>query len=271
MVRDTLRQRTVWRGLSDVPADWPSCAVTIGVFDGVHRGHAWLIENTLRAAAESGLPTVLVTFDPHPARVLGLPRDTSALSSIERRAGIARELGVDRVCVLPFTPELARMSPAEFVENVLVNALHASSVVVGANFTFGHRGAGDVDTLRRLGTRHGFTTRGVHLMPADGADCSSTHIRGCLQRGDLLAATRALGRPHEVEGVLTGGPEVALPEGTALPCAGRYAGLAAGRTVELVVTGSPRHDSAPPRLRCPDVPGAPGETVRIQFLEKIGT
>ncbi|TDD86177.1 cytidyltransferase [Saccharopolyspora karakumensis] len=261
----------MWRGLSDVPADWPSCAVTIGVFDGVHRGHAWLIENTLRAAAETGLPTVLVTFDPHPARVLGLPRDTSALSSVERRAGIARELGVDRVCVLPFTLELARMSPAEFVENVLVNALRAASVVVGANFTFGHRGAGDVDTLRRLGARHGFTTRGVDLMPADGADCSSTHVRGCLQRGDVLAATRALGRPHEVAGVLTNGHEVALSEGTALPRSGRYAGAVSGRAAELVVTRSPGPDSAAARLHCPDALGAPGEAVRIQFLETLGT
>lgn len=271
MIRDTLRQRTVWRGLSDVPADWSSCAVTIGVFDGVHRGHAWLIENTLRAAAEAGLPTVLVTFDPHPARVLGLPRDTSALSSVERRAGIARELGVDRVCVLPFTLELARLSPAEFVENVLVNALRASSVVVGANFTFGHRGAGDVDTLRHLGVRHGFTTRGVHLMPTDGANCSSTHIRGCLQRGDVLAATRALGRPHEVEGVLGSDHEVSVSEGTALPCPGRYAGLASGRAAELVVTRLPRPDSAPLRLHCPDASGAAGETVRIQFLERLHT
>ena len=265
-----LRQRAVWRGLSEVPADWPSCAVTIGVFDGVHRGHAWLIENTLRAAGETGLPTVLVTFDPHPARVLGLPRDTSALSSIERRAGIARELGVDRVCVLPFTPELARMSPEEFVERVLVNALRASSVVVGANFTFGHRGAGDVDTLRHLGVRHGFTAHGVHLMPADGADCSSTHIRGCLRRGDVLAAARALGRPHEVEGVLTGGREITLSAGTALPCPGRYAGLVSGRSAELAITHSP--GAGPATLRChsPDVRVVPGETVRVQFLDRCG-
>ncbi|MEV4647314.1 hypothetical protein [Saccharopolyspora sp. NPDC049357] len=108
-------------------------------------------------------------------------------------------------------------------------------------------------------------------MPTDGAECSSTHVRGCLRRGDVLAASRALGRPHEVEGVLTSDHEVAISEGTALPRPGRYAGLASGHPVQLVVTSSPRPDSETPRLQCPGIPGALGGTVRVQFLEQRGT
>lgn len=269
MIRELRQHSAVWRGISEVPPDWPACAVTIGVFDGVHRGHAWLIENTLRSARDTGLPTVLVTFDPHPARVLGLPRDTSALSTVERRADLARELGVDRVCVLPFTHQLARMSPEEFVERVLVDALHAATVVVGANFTFGHRGAGDVDALRSLGVRHGFTTHGVNLLPTGGANCSSTHIRDCLRRGDLHAATRALGRPHEVEGVLTSGFQIATPPGTALPCPGRYAGLVSHHPAELLVARSPADGSETLFLDTPHVPVTPHENTLVQFLDRL--
>ncbi|WP_253865893.1 cytidyltransferase [Prauserella halophila] len=263
------RHSAVWHGISEVPADWPACAVALGVFDGVHRGHAWLIENTLRAARKSGLPTVVVTFDPHPAQVLGLPRDTSALSTVDRRAGLVRELGVDRVCVLPFTHQLARMSPEEFVEHILVDVLHATTVVVGANFTFGHRGAGNVETLRHLGHRHGFTTHGVHLLPTDSTRCSSTHIRECLGRGDIRSATRALGRPHEVEGILSPSGEIAIATGTALPHPGHYAGLISGRTVDLLVARTPGSDSPTLRLCSPDAPSTARTPVRVQFVDRL--
>ncbi|HEX8864043.1 MAG TPA: adenylyltransferase/cytidyltransferase family protein, partial [Lentzea sp.] len=130
-----VREGLVWRSLEEVSADWPGCVVTIGVFDGVHRGHAHLIA-TAREVAGSR-PVVLVTFDPHPARVLGLPRDTSALSTVDRRAELGHSLGADAILVLPFTQRFAALSPAEFVAQVLVDALHAEAVVVGANFTFG--------------------------------------------------------------------------------------------------------------------------------------
>ncbi|MEB3369723.1 cytidyltransferase [Saccharopolyspora mangrovi] len=269
VIRELRQHSAVWRGISEVPPDWPACAVTIGVFDGVHRGHAWLIESTLRTARETGLPTVLVTFDPHPARVLGLPRDTSALSSVARRADLVRELGVDRVCVLPFTHHLARMSPEEFVERVLVDALHAAAVVVGANFTFGHRGTGDVEDLRCLGVRHGFTAHCVHLLPTGESRCSSTHIRDCLRRGDLQAATRALGRPHEVEGVLAPGHQIIIAPGAALPPPGRYAGLIAQHAVELRVTRSAEDGSEALHLESPAAPLAPHETVLVQFLDRV--
>lgn len=244
----------LWRGLADVPPDWPACAVTIGVFDGIHRGHAYLIERTCLER----LPTVLVTFDPHPARVLGLPRDTAALSTAARRAELAHELGVDAVCVLPFTPALARMSPEEFVADVLVDTLHAVTVVVGANFTFGHRGAGTVDTLRALGPRYGFTAHGVDLLPADTGTCSSTHVRGCLRAGDVEAAAAALGRPHRVDGMFTDAATIAVPPGTALPAPGAYTGAVDDTVLALDVVG----DTVV--LRSPA--GTPAQPVSVQFL-----
>lgn len=229
------REIPVWWGLDEVPADWASCVVTIGVFDGVYRGHARLIDRAVRVGRASGIPTVLVTFDPHPARVLDIPRDTAALTTVERRAELAAELGVDAVIVLRFTRELAAIPAEEFVVRVLVDTLHAAAVVVGANFTFGHRGAGDADVLRRLGTRHGFTADGVGLLHATDAPCSSTHVRECLRRGEVRAAAAALGRPHRVEDVLAG-RVVSLAENTAVPAAGRYTGWVDARPVEVEVT-----------------------------------
>lgn len=223
---------TLWHGIGDVPSGFGPCVVTLGVFDGLHRGHRRLVECALREADALGLPSVLVTFDPHPARVLGLPRDTARLSTVERRAELAREIGVDAVCVLPFTTEFAKVGAADFVEQVLVAGLNAKAVAVGADFTFGHRGGGTVDTLRALGRRYGFSTRSVDLLRESDARCSSSAVRECLRRGDIDGATRVLGRPHRVEGELRAvgrnSANIVCAPGTALPAPGRYAGRVPG-------------------------------------------
>lgn len=222
----------VWRGVGEVPAGFGPCVATVGVFDGLHRGHVRLVERAVRLGGSRGLPAVLVTFDPHPARVLGLPRDTAQLSTVERRAELAGDLGLGAICALPFTPEFARLGPAEFVERVLVSGLRAQEVVVGANFTFGHRAAGTVETLRDLGEHRGFSTHSVDLVHAAGGRCSSTAARECLRRGDIRGATRVLGRPHRVEGTIrpAGDAEAELvaAHGTAVPAPGRYRGRVAG-------------------------------------------
>ncbi|WP_116045942.1 adenylyltransferase/cytidyltransferase family protein [Amycolatopsis palatopharyngis] len=235
----------LWHGVGEVPAGFGPCVVTLGVFDGLHRGHTRLVERALRVGSDRRLPTVVVTFDPHPARVLGLPRDTAQLSTVDRRAELARRLGVDAICVLPFTPEFATLGPAEFVEQVLVGGLRAQAVVVGADFTFGHRAAGTVETLRDLGSRHGFSTHGVDLLHAVGARCSSTAVRECLRLGDVHGATRILGRPHHVEGTLrpagAGATELVVAPGTAVPASGRYLGRLSGTgPITLRVTGDGR-------------------------------
>ncbi|WP_229874376.1 cytidyltransferase [Amycolatopsis deserti] len=236
----------LWRALGEVPAGFGPSVVTLGVFDGVHRGHARLIDRAVGFGRARNLPAVLVTFDPHPARVLGLPRDTAALSTVERRADLAFGLGIRAVCVLPFTREFAALSPSEFVERALVERLRAEAVVVGADLTFGHRAAGTVDTLRELGEQRGFTTHGVGLLPAEaGVRCSSTHVRACLRRGDVRGAARALGRPHHVEGTFRpdghGRTELVVASGTALPAPGRYWGRLGGLgPLPVWVTGEQR-------------------------------
>ena len=209
--------------------------MTVGVFDGVHRGHQKLINRTVERGRARGLPSVLVTFDPHPAEIIRPGRHPARLTSLRRRAELVAELGIDAFCVLPFTPELQRMEAAAFAYEVLVDRLHAAEVVVGRNFTFGHKAAGDVPMLTGLGARFGFGVEGLDLMTDDGVTVSSTYIRACIDAGDVAAATAALGRPHHIEGVVVHGEHrgrelgfptanIATAEWTALPADGVYAG-----------------------------------------------
>jgi riboflavin kinase/FMN adenylyltransferase len=232
----------LWRGLDEVPPNWGPCVVTIGVFDGIHRGHAQVLGRAVELARERSVPAVLVTFDPHPARVVGRLRDTAALSTLGRRADLAADLGVDAVLVLPFTPELAALSPDSFVESVLVRRLHPRAVVVGADFRFGARAAGDLSVLADLGARHGFHAEGVGLHHVVVERCSSTQVRRCLTAGDVTAAARLLGRPHRIEGRLDG-DLLHVPPGTAIPAAGCYLGLLSttegiASAVDVLVNGA---------------------------------
>jgi len=221
-----------------VPPGWGRSVVTIGVFDGVHRGHQQLIGAAVEVGRVRALPTVLITFDPHPAEVVRPGSHPARLTSLRRRADLVAELGVDAFLVLPFTTELARRSPAEFAHEVLVDRLHAAAVVVGRNFTFGHRAAGTVAVLDELGGRFGFAVEGMELTTDTARDhitFSSTYIRACIDAGDVEAAALALGRPHRVEGVVVHGyrrgrqlgfptANIASPPYTALPADGVYAG-----------------------------------------------
>jgi riboflavin kinase/FMN adenylyltransferase len=220
-----------WTDLCDMPPDRGPCVVTIGVFDGVHRGHAELIGRAVAVGRTRREPTVLVTFHPHPARLIGPPRDTATLTSLRRRASLARELGVDRVVALPFTRAVAHLPPETFVEEVLLHQLCATTVVVGRDFRFGHRAAGTTGTLEELGLRLGFAAHAVDLVDLTAGRCSSTHIRGLIRAGDIAAAAAALGRPHRIEGrlVLRGGEHAAgfrCPPDTAVPGPGRYRAMA---------------------------------------------
>jgi len=229
-----------WRGRDGVPPGWGRCVVTIGVFDGVHRGHQQLIGRAVERAGELGnLPTVLITFDPHPSEVLRPGSHPAQLTTLTRRAELVAELGVDAFWVLPFSHEFAHVAPAEFVHELLVDRLHASAVVVGRNFTYGYKAAGDVAELQRLGQRFGFEAIGLDLV-ADGdrgrtVTFSSTYIRSSIAAGDVEAAADALGRPHRVEGVVVRGDQrgrelgyptanVAATEHAAIPADGVYAG-----------------------------------------------
>lgn len=220
--------------------DHGGSVVTIGVFDGVHRGHQALLGKARALADERGLPMVVITFDPHPKSVVSdyHPR---TLATLEDRVALLRAHGADDVIVLPFTPRLAGVSAAEFVDLVLRRQVHASAVVVGSNFRFGHRAAGDVDALREAGAQAGFEVHEVTLR-ADAEPWSSTRIRGLLDEGDVSGAAVLLGRPYRLRGVVVHGDhrgrELGYPTANLLwsgepviPADGVYAGW-------LVVAGA---------------------------------
>jgi riboflavin kinase/FMN adenylyltransferase len=224
----------IWRAPDDVPADLGRTVVTVGNFDGVHLGHRRVVAQAREVADARGTPVVAVTFDPHPMAVLRPEHAPTTLTSIEDRAALLGEAGVDAVLALPFTREVAGWSPEEFVDRILVDLLHAEAVVVGANFRFGHRAAGDVVMLTAAGAERGFTVVGV---PLDGGPqvWSSTYVRMCLAAGDVTGAAEALGRPVTVRGVVVRGdqrgrelgfPTANVPtgSGTATPADGVYAG-----------------------------------------------
>ena len=196
-----------WHGLDRVPTGWGRSVVTIGVFDGVHRGHAGIIGHTVELARRRGVPSVLMTFVPHPSEVVRPGSHPPVLTTIVRRAELVEKLGVDVFCALPFTVEFSQLPPDEFVHLALVERLHAAGVVVGDNFRFGHRAAGDVDTLQRLGQRFGFSAEGISLLRGVEGPISATYVRSCVQAGDVTAATDALGRPHRVDGVVERGDQ----------------------------------------------------------------
>jgi riboflavin kinase/FMN adenylyltransferase len=224
-----------WHGLSSVPTGWGHCVVTIGVFDGIHRGHQSIIAEAVRIAAQRGVPSVLITFVPHPSEVVRPGSHPPVLTSIVRRAELVEELGVDVFCALPFTLEFSKMAPDEFVHHALVDRLHASAVVVGENFRFGHKAAGDVALLAKLGQTFGFTAHGIPLLKEGDTPLSATYIRSCVTAGDMVTAARVLGRPHRVDGVVERGDqrgrELGFPTAnlrtdpwTAIPADGVYAG-----------------------------------------------
>jgi riboflavin kinase/FMN adenylyltransferase len=226
-----------WHGLSAVPTDWGRCVVTIGVFDGVHRGHAAIIGTAVEAASVQGIRSVLLTFVPHPSEVVRPGSHPPILTTLVRRAELVEELGVDVFCALPFTREFSQLTPAEFAHEALVARLHAATVVVGANFRFGHKAAGDVAALTEFGRTFGFTVEGVPLLTDDGTPLSATYVRSCVQAGDMAAAAAVLGRPHRVDGIVERGDErgrvLGFPTANlrtdaygAVPADGVYAGWA---------------------------------------------
>lgn len=196
-----------WRGYDAAPGGWGRSVVTIGVFDGVHKGHQATIGHTVARARELGVQSVVVTFDPHLAEVVRPGSHPAVLTEPARKAELIEALGVDVLCVVPFTPEFSRLPAEQFVHDILVEHLHAALVVVGNNFRFGHRAAGDVALLERLGQTFGFGVEGNPLVAEAGTVFSSTYIRSCVDAGDVGAAAAALGRPHRVEGVVVRGDQ----------------------------------------------------------------
>jgi riboflavin kinase/FMN adenylyltransferase len=226
-----------WESLADVPDAAGPSVVTIGVFDGVHRGHRVGLARTVELARERGAAATVVTFEPHPLSVVRPEVVPPRLSTLRHRLELLAEMGIDAVLVLPFTAEVAGWSPQEFVERVLVDALGAVGVVVGEDFRFGHKAAGDLSRLERLGADRGFAVHGVPI-EGDVERWSSTRARELVAAGDVAGAAAVLGRLHRVEGEVVHGDH-------------------RGRAI-----GYPTANLAPPppgSRGSPDDPGDPGE------------
>lgn len=179
--------------------------VAIGNFDGVHRGHQEVLRAAVQEAAEHGLPALVLTFDPHPAEVLGKARPARLTTVARKRELIAQLDPRIEVVVEPFTLELAQQSPRDFARSLLVQKLGASIVVVGENFRFGYRRAGDLATLTELGAELGFSAH-THALLGDAAGpFSSTRARRALAAGDLADVENVLGRPHSISGAVARG------------------------------------------------------------------
>ncbi|MGW4381550.1 bifunctional riboflavin kinase/FAD synthetase [Kitasatospora sp. NPDC004531] len=242
-----------WHGLEEIPGDWGRSVVTIGSFDGVHRGHQLIINRVVELAAELGAKSVVVTFDPHPSEVVRPGSHPPLLAPQPRRAELVEQLGVDAVLVLPFTAAFSQESPERFVRTVLVDALRAKAVVEGPNFRFGHRAAGNVDLLAELGRADDFAVEVVDLKvrgaAGDGEPFSSSLCRRLVAAGDMAGVAEVLGRPHRVEGeVVRGaqrGRELGYPTAnvdtvphSAIPADGVYAGwlTADGETMPAAIS-----------------------------------
>jgi riboflavin kinase/FMN adenylyltransferase len=183
----------------------PKGAVALGNFDGVHKGHQALVSTAKAQAAATGGPTVVFTFEPHPTRVLAPHLAPPLILPLDQRLERLESLGVDAVVLQPFTPEFARTSAADFVTQALVGSLRANAVVIGFNFTFGHKRAGNPALLQALGAQLGF---GVHVVPevsVDGLPCSSTKVRELLLGGNVEGAQLVMGRPFALRGTVVKG------------------------------------------------------------------
>jgi riboflavin kinase / FMN adenylyltransferase len=227
---------TVWHSPGEVPADLGPTVVTIGVFDGVHRGHQAVVGRAARQGRRLGVPVVVVTFDPNPIVVIRPEVAPPALLPVVTRAELLRSAGADHVLVLPFGRERSEQSAEDFVADVVVGLMHARAVVVGSDFRFGHRAAGDVTLLERLGKEHDFVVERVEPEGNAWVDrWSSTYLRERVANGDVTAAAEAMGRPFRVVGVVVRGHErgrslgfptanVPARSGEVVPADGVYAG-----------------------------------------------
>ncbi|MFN8052899.1 MAG: bifunctional riboflavin kinase/FAD synthetase [Acidimicrobiales bacterium] len=284
------------RDLASLDHPGAGSVVSIGFYDGVHLGHRALIDAMIDRASTDGLITTVVTFDRHPAQVLRPESAPLLLCDLDQKLELLADAGVDQAFVVHFDEERAHESAEDFVRTLLVDALGAKLVVVGEDFHFGHRRAGDVALLTEMGAELGFEVIGHHLVGTDGADArpelqvSSTAIRRALVEGRLDDANEMLGRSHEMRGPVVDGDKrgrtigfptanVAIRSEILLPADGIYAGHLVRRSGELLPaaiylgTRPTFYDDQPASLlevHCLDWDGdLYGEPVRVRFDHRL--
>lgn len=222
----------IYRGLDEVPPGFGPSALTIGNFDGVHAGHRRIMQRVRVVAGERGLRPSVLTFEPHPTRVVAPARAPRLMTSTGQRCHLMAREGIEQFLILPFTAELARLEPEEFVRRILVERLGARAVLVGHNFRFGHKQAGNTRVLAELGRKYGFTTEIIPAITLRGRVVSSSLIRGLIEAGNVSRAGRLLEHAYALEGEVVRGlgigsrqtvPTLNLaPGGELLPASGVY-------------------------------------------------
>ena len=190
----------IFRSLEETKPVFGPSVLTIGNFDGVHAGHRRIFRRVAELAAENGWNPSVLTFDPHPAKVVAPARAPRLMTTPEQRCRLMEQEGIRQALILPFTDELARMTPEDFVRQVLVDGLGAKAVLVGENFRFGRGQAGDIQLLRKLGPEFGFITEVIPGVTLRRSLVSSSEIRRLVDVGDVSRAGRLLGRPFALEG-----------------------------------------------------------------------
>lgn len=205
----------IWNDPTEVPEDFGPTVVTIGNFDGVHRGHQQVLSQLADTARRSNARSVAVTFDPHPAQLHRPESAPELIMGLQDKLDALADTGLDAVLVMKYTLDLASMTPEEFVGDILVRSLHAAHVVVGHDLRFGAGNSGDVGTMQELGRKLGFTVQVVNEFGAEGFPvhddggtdrrCSSTWVREALSEGDVVTAAAVLGRPHRMRGEVVHG------------------------------------------------------------------
>ncbi len=222
----------IFRSVAEMPPDFGPSAVAIGNFDGVHLGHRGIMRRLVSEARERGLVSTVLTFDPHPARVLAPERAPKLIMTLEQRLRAFESEGIEAVLCLPFSIEFARQTPEEFARTILRDRLRARLVMVGEDFKFGRAQSGDIATMRELGAQLGFDVEPVVLL-RDGKDrVSSTAIRAMIARGSVSRACRKLGGPFALEGDVVKGEGIGskqtvptlnlAPHNEVLPARGVY-------------------------------------------------
>ncbi len=195
----------LYRSLEEAAGEFGPCALTIGNFDGVHAGHRKILAEVARVARAAGWKAGALTFDPHPAAVVAPERAPKLMTTPEERCELMGEAGIEEALILPFGPEVARLKPEEFAREILVEKLRARAVLVGDNFRFGAKAAGDTVLLKALGAELGFEARTVPAVRRRGRIVSSSGIRKLIEEGKVYLAGRLLERPHYIEGEIVPG------------------------------------------------------------------
>jgi riboflavin kinase / FMN adenylyltransferase len=195
----------IYRSLEELPDDFGPSAVTIGNFDGVHLGHRAILRRLRALAHANGWKSTALSFDPHPTKIVAPQRTPKLMTTPEQRARWMGEAGIDQVLILPFDMATARLTPEEFAEDLLARRMRGRAVLVGENFRFGCRQAGDVRTLQALGERLGFVVEIVPAVRFRGQVVSSSSIRALISGGRIALANRLLGRPYALEGRVVAG------------------------------------------------------------------